>query len=148
MRLELITESSLTGEGWQELLEKAGFPMDNCRREEEGEQVAFFQGMPSGEELMECTLTCRTKGNGLVAEGRWLMDTQLRQVGEGAKSYQMVVSLRRLWREEGFSQPPESARESYRLRDQGNGNYLLFPVWQVEADGKSFTVDTGENPVE
>lgn len=148
VRLELFTESSLTGEEWQELLEKAGFPMDNCRREEEGEQVVFFQGMPSGEELMECTLTCRTKGNGLVAEGRWLMDTQLRQVGEGAKSYQMVVSLRRLWREEGFSQPPESARESYRLRDQGNGNYLLFPVWQVEAGGKSFTVDTGENPVE
>ena len=104
--------------------------------------------MPSGEELMECTLTCRTKGNGLVAEGHGLMDTQLRQVGEGAKSYQMVVDLRRLWREEGFSQPPESARESYRLRDQGNGNYLLFPVWQVEAGGKSFTVDTGENPVE
>ncbi len=148
VRLELFDQHSLTGEEWQQLLEKAGFPVENCRWEEEGEQVVFFQGMPSGEELMECTLTCRQKGNGLVAEGRWLMDTQFRQVGEGAKSYQMVVNLRRLWREEGFSQPPESVQESYRLRDQGNGNYLIFPAWQVEAGGKSFTVDTGDNPVE
>ena len=55
VRLELFTESSLTGEEWQELLEKAGFPVENCRWEEEGEQGDLCKVMRSGEERRECT---------------------------------------------------------------------------------------------
>ena len=148
VRLTLLDCPPLSGEEWQRLLEKAGFPMENCRREEADGQVFLQQGMPAGEPLMDYALTCRSAGSSLVAEGRWLMDTQLHQVGEGAKSYQMVMALHRLWQEEDFSQPPESAWEGYRLRDQGNGNFLLLPVWQVEAGGRSFTVDTDDPPVE
>lgn len=128
---------------YRQLLEQAGFPMKDCLCWQE-ENGVFFQQQTEGVKIQQCVLECRAGGQGLEIQGRWLLDDQALQAGDGSKGYQMAAALRAYLIEQEIRRPPSAVEEVYRLQDQGNGRLLAWPAWLATIDGRQHLIG-GEN---
>lgn len=127
-------------EFYRALLQQAGFPMEHCLAGTEGQTVIFQQCLESGVRLYQCRLECRPAENGLEIQGRWLLESQGREAGDGAKGYQMALALRAYLIQRQIKSPPEEVEPVYRLRDLGNGQLMAWPAWLVTLEGEEHLI--------
>lgn len=125
---------------YRQLLEQAGFPMEDSLTWEEGGAVFFQQQTEDSVKIQQCVLECRAEGQGLEIQGRWLLDDQALRAGDGAKGYQMAAALRARLIQQDIRRPPSAVEEVYRLQDQGNGRLLAWPAWLATVDGRQILV--------
>lgn len=125
-------QDSIDGSQCLELLEEAGFPMEQARLFEAAGQQSLLQQY-GGRTVFNCRLQWSLQGGYLQVRGRWLMngDAGAETETQPMSRAQLTLSLCALLQERGL-RGIRSLEMGYYLQSEDPQTAVLVPVWAAE----------------